>query len=155
MDLQPGLSLISTAPPEWDCSASTATKLSCTYDAATTPFLPGDPPLVITVVVAIAPNASPIVVATAKVEILGDLLAADDTSQIVCNNAPPAPAPALSPLGMALAGLVLLGVAFLATRRLASAVDRRLFSRPSIRPDARGRARPRASKRGTDVDPNT
>jgi hypothetical protein len=87
--------------------------------------MPGDPPLVISVVLTILPNASPIVVLKATLELLGDVLTADDTDQIVCNNVPAAPAPAMSPLGMAFAGLVLLGVAFVAMRRTAFAAQRR------------------------------
>jgi hypothetical protein len=93
--------------------------IDCTYDGLNNPLDPTDPPLEITVVVAVTPPAAPVVTNTATVTTVGDLNLSNNVDSAICASLPPAPAPLLSPGGMAAAGLVLLGVAFVALRRRA------------------------------------
>jgi uncharacterized repeat protein (TIGR01451 family) len=124
--LPTGLTLVSASGAGWICNTPPATTVTCTYDGLTTPLLPADPPLLITVIATVLPSAGPILSNTATVQSDGDENPANNTDTDVCSSVPPAPAPLLSPLGMVLAGLVLLGVAFLGMRRSAG-----LFSKPS------------------------
>jgi uncharacterized repeat protein (TIGR01451 family) len=115
--LPTGLTLVSASGPGWDCSGSTQAMVLCTYDGLTTPLDPTDPPLVITVVATVLPSANAVLSNTATVQSDGDLNQTNNADSAVCSSIDPAPAPALSPLGLVFAALVLLGVAFASLRR--------------------------------------
>jgi hypothetical protein len=106
--LPAGLAYVSSAGDGWTCAERGYT-ITCTYARA---LPPGDSTR-LTLNVSVAADAMPAVENVARAETAGDQ--SPSTASAVTAVAPAAPAPALSPLGlaMALAGLlVVAGVAF-------------------------------------------
>ncbi len=94
---------------------------TCSYDGLNTPLMPNNPPLVITVTASVATDAPALIPNLGRVSTQGDLDPTNDTDAAICRLAGvTTPAPTLSPLGLALGALALLGVAFLAWRRRAA-----------------------------------
>jgi large repetitive protein len=115
--LPAGLTLVSVNAPGWMCVEAPLGTITCTFDGLVNPLEPNEPPLVIAVLVNILPPAAPAVTNTANVGTDGDINLVNNTDSDLCTSLPPAPAPLLSPLGMAIASLTLLAVAYVAVRR--------------------------------------
>ncbi|MBX3025899.1 VWA domain-containing protein [bacterium] len=97
--------------PGWNCAASTATVLNCSYPP---PVAAGGSPLVIFATVTVAPKNTA-KVNTAVVSTSGDLNPDNDRSSALCG--PAAPAPAASPIGLGLGLAALIATAAVAFRR--------------------------------------
>jgi hypothetical protein len=104
--------LLPVNAPGWDCSASTAVLLSCTYNA----IVPANSStLTVTANAQIAANFNGLIINTATAETAGELATANNIGTSVCTR--PAPAPAASPLALGVGVALLIGIAGLAMRR--------------------------------------
>ncbi len=119
-NLPPSLTPMAASGTGWSCMVVGQT-VTCTYDGLNTPLMPNSPPLVITVTASVATDAPALIPNLGQVITQGDIDPTNDTDADICRQAGgTTPAPALSPLGLALGALTLMGVAFLAWRHRAA-----------------------------------
>jgi hypothetical protein len=119
--LQDVFTYVSISGPGWNCAATVPPNISCTHPG---PLAPGDPALVLTLVVTLDAPGAFIIQNTAEVTTAGDADPVNDTSTFVFNLAERT-APVLSILGLVALILLLSTVAFFGLNRLRTAPRKR------------------------------